>query len=133
MAFIKGNDYLRNHMGGVTGQNGATSPWINQINLSFRQEVPGIFEGNKGEVRFDIFNLGNMLNKDWGQIYDVPFASAGGFTRAIANFRGVDSSGRYVYSLPTTADGHFNAPAFVREDTVAQSRWSVLVTLRYTF
>jgi len=133
MAFIKGNDYLRNHMGGVVGQNGATSPWINQINLSFRQEVPGIFEGNKGEVRFDIFNFGNMLNKRWGQIYDVPFGTAGGFSRAIANFRGVDANGHYVYSLPTTADGHFNAPAFVKEDNVAQSRWSVLVTLRYTF
>ncbi|HEY6941142.1 TonB-dependent receptor [Dokdonella sp.] len=133
-AFIKGNDYLRNHQGGVTGQNGATSPWINQINLSFRQEVPGIFKDHKGELRFDIFNFGNMLNKKWGQIYDVPFASAGGFTRGIANFRGIDpATGQYIYSLPTTSDGHFNAPQFVKEDAVAQSRWSVLVTLRYTF
>jgi hypothetical protein len=132
--FIRNNKYLSNHQGGTVGQNGATSPWINQINLSFRQEVPGLFKDNKGELRFDIFNFGNMLNKRWGQIYDVPFASAGGFTRSIANFRGVDpTTGQYIYSLPTTADGHYNAPQYIKEDSVAQSRWSVLVTLRYTF
>jgi hypothetical protein len=133
MAFIHNNDYLRNHEGGTVGQNGATSPWINQINLSLRQEIPGFFKGNKGEIRFDIFNLGNLLNKDWGQIYDVPFASAGGFTRSIANFRGVNAQGQYVYALPTTSGGDYNPPAFIKEDNVAQSRWSVLVTLRYTF
>jgi len=132
-AFIKNNDYLKNHMGGPVGQNGATSPWINQINLSFRQEIPGIFAGNKGEVRFDILNFGNMLNKDWGQIYDMPFGSTGGFSRALANFRGIDpATGQYIYALPTR-NGNYNPPAYTREDSVAQSRWSILVTLRYTF
>jgi outer membrane receptor for ferrienterochelin and colicin len=132
-AFIKNNDYLKNHQGGYVGQNGATSPWINQINLSFRQEIPGIFAGNKGEIRFDILNFGNMLNKDWGDIYDVPFATAGGFSRSLANFRGVDpATGQYFYALPTR-NGNYNPQAFVKEDANAQSRWSVLVTLRYTF
>jgi outer membrane receptor for ferrienterochelin and colicin len=132
-SFIHNNDYLRNHQGGPAGQNGATSPWINQINLSLRQEIPGFFKGNKGEIRFDIFNLGNLLNKKWGQIYDVPFASAGGFTRSLANFRGVDpATGQYIYALPTSG-GNYAAPAYIKEDNVAQSRWSVLVTLRYTF
>ena len=132
-SFIHNNDYLRNHQGGPAGQNGATSPWINQINLSFRQEIPGFFEGNKGEIRFDILNFGNMLNNDWGQIYDVPFATAGGFSRPLANFRGIDpATGQYIYALPTRG-GNYNPPAFVKEDSVAQSRWSVLVTVRYTF
>jgi len=132
-AFIKNNDYLNNHQGGPAGQNGATSPWINQINLSFRQEIPGFFAGNKGEIRFDILNFGNMLNKDWGQIYDVPFATAGGFGRSLANFRGIDpATGQYIYALPTR-NGNYNPQAFVKEDANAQSRWSVLVTVRYTF
>jgi len=63
----------------------------------------------------------------------VPFASAGGFTRPLANFRGIDpATGQYIYALPTR-NGNYNAPAFVKEDSVAQSRWSVLVTVRYTF
>jgi outer membrane receptor for ferrienterochelin and colicin len=135
-AFIHNNSYLNNHQGGPAGDNGATSPWINQINLSFRQQVPGIFKGNKGEVRFDILNFGNMLNKKWGQIYDAPFPSNtnGGFSRALANFRGIDpATGQYIYALPTNAAGNYSPGALQREDNVAQSRWSVLVSLSYTF
>jgi hypothetical protein len=132
-AFINNNKYLKNHQGGPVGQNGATSPWINQINLSFRQEIPGLFKDNKGEIRFDILNLGNLLNKDWGQIYDAPFATAGGYARSLANFRGIDpATGQYIYQLPTKG-GNYNPQAYSREDSFAQSRWSVLVTLRYTF
>ncbi len=131
--FIHGNEYLRDHQGGVVKRNGATSPWINQIDLSFRQEIPGFMEGHKGELRFDIFNVGNLLNKKWGDIYDVPFASAGGFSRAPANFAGVDpATGQYIYNLPER-NGHYDPQDFVKEDANAQSRWSILVTLRYTF
>ena len=122
-AFIKSNDYLANHQGGVVSRNGSTSPWINQIDLSLRQEIPGLFAGNKGEIRFDIFNFGNLLNKKWGQIYNPNFP----FTRSLANFAGVDpATGKYVYNLTTPT-------AYSRQDDQAQSRWSVLVTLRYTF
>ena len=123
-ALIQGNDYLRNHQGGVVSRNGATSPWINQIDLSLRQEVPGFFE-NKGEIRFDIFNIGNMINKKWGQIYNPNFP----YNRSPANYAGVDPvTGKYVYNL--TSPGSY---AYSKQDDQAQSRWSVLVTLRYTF
>ncbi|MEP6510772.1 MAG: TonB-dependent receptor [Dokdonella sp.] len=125
-ATINGNDYLRNHQGGVVSRNGATSPWINQIDLSVRQEVPGIFPtGAKGEIRFDIFNIGNMLNKNWGQIYNPNFP----YNRSLANYAGVDpATGKYVYNLTAP-----NSYAYSKQDDQAQSRWSVLVTLRYTF
>ena len=124
-ALIQSNDYLQNHQGGTVGQNGATSPWINQINLSLRQEIPGLFKGNKGEIRFDIFNIGNLINKDWGQIYNPNFP----YNRSPANFAGVDpATGKYIYNL--TSPGSY---AYSRQDDQAQSRWSVLVTLRYTF
>lgn len=127
--FIQRDKYLRAHQGQVAGRNAAHSGWVNQINLSFRQEIPGLFAGNKGEIRFDIFNFANLLNKKWGNVYDVDFP----YARALANFAGVDkATGKYVYSLPT-AGGNY-APGAVRlEDQFAQSRWSVLVTLRYTF
>ena len=122
---IQGSDYLRNHQGGVVSRNGATSPWINQIDLSFRQEVPGIFKDNKGEIRFDVFNVGNLINKKWGQIYNPNFP----YGRSLANFAGVDpATGKYVYNL--TSPGNY---AYSKQDDQAQSRWSVLVTLRYTF
>ncbi len=127
--FIKGNKYLREHAGGPAGRNGAHAPWVNRIDLSFRQEIPGLFSGNKGEIKFDIYNILNMLNKKWGDIYDVDFP----YQRTLANFAGVDPvTGKYVYSLPTSG-GNYAPGKMTYENSAAQSVWSVLVTLRYTF
>ncbi|HEY0179338.1 MAG TPA: carboxypeptidase regulatory-like domain-containing protein [Dokdonella sp.] len=127
--FIHNNDYLRKHQGGVTGRNGATAPWVNRIDMSLRQEIPGLFEGNKGEIRFDFYNVLNMLNKKWGDIYDQDFP----YARTLANVVGVDPvTGRYVYALPTR-DGNYAPGAYKYENDHAQSVWSIMVTLRYTF
>ncbi len=127
--FINGNKYLKDHAGSVAQRNGANASWVNQMNLSFRQEIPGIFPGNKGEIKFDIFNFTNMLNKKWGNVYDIDFP----YVRTLANVVGVDqATGKYVYSLPTSG-GNYAPGQLTLEDQHAQSRWSVLVTLRYTF
>lgn len=129
-SFIKSDDYLKNHQGGVAGRNGATAPWVNRIDLSLRQEIPGLFKGNKGEIRFDFYNVLNMLNNKWGDIYDVDFP----YARTLANFAGVDpATGKYVYKLPTDSSGNYAPGALKYENEKAQSVWSVLVTVRYTF
>ena len=43
----------------IAQRNGARAGWINQLDLSFSQEIPGLFKGNKGVVRLDIYNFGN--------------------------------------------------------------------------
>jgi len=70
-----------------------------------------------------------MLNKKWGDVYDIDFP----YARSLAGFAGVDQlTGKYVYTLPTSGGAY--APGSLKfEDQFAQSRWSVLVTLRYTF
>ncbi len=127
--FIASNPYLRSHQGQIAGRNGAISPWVNTLNLSFMQEIPGLFKGNKGSVKFDIYNFLNLLNKKWGDVYDVDFP----YMRTLANFAGVDpATGKYIYSLPTSG-GSYNPGSLKLEDQWAQSRWAVQVTLRYTF
>jgi hypothetical protein len=128
--YIAHNDYLHDHQGGVAGRNGAHAGWVNRLDLSFKQQVPGFFEGNKGELRFDIYNVLNLLNSDWGDIYDVDFP----YARTLTNVAGVDrATGSYVYSLPTDANGNYAPGKLKYENEHAQSAWSVLVTLRYTF
>ena len=127
--YISGNKYLRDHAGEVAGRNEARAGWLNQMNLSFSQEVPGFFGDAKGVIKLDIFNFTNMLNKKWGNIYDIDYP----YDRALAGFAGVDkATGKYVYTLPTSG-GNYAPGAVKLEDQYAQSRWSVLVTLRYTF
>jgi hypothetical protein len=129
-AYMGNNSYLKGREGSVAERNGAHSPWVNELDLAIRQEIPGLFKGNKGELRLDVFNLTNMIHKRWGQVRDVAYP----YNRSLANFAGVDPvSGKYVYALPVDARGNYNPGSFVREDDRAQSRWSLQVTARYTF
>lgn len=65
---------------------------------------------------------------------DAPtFFSNGGYSRNLANFGGVDPvTHKYVYNLPTV-NGNYAPEALSRDDSNAISRWSLQVTLRYTF
>ena len=127
--YIKADSYLSSHQGQVARRNGVNSPWVNEVDLSFRQEIPGLFKGNKGEIRFDVYNFTNLLNKKWGQVQDIGYP----FNRDLAYFAGVDpATGKYVYALPTSG-GNYRPETYTLEDRTAQSRWALYVTLRYTF
>jgi hypothetical protein len=138
--FINSDPYLRKHEGEVVGRNGQRSPWVNQIDLSFRQEIPGFFAGNKGELRFDIFNFGNLLNSKWGVERRAGFP----LTRNLANVSGIDAaSGKYIYDISTAAykdaNGNYAPQSFVINEgqtpgvPVPSQRWSLMITARYTF
>lgn len=127
--FIGSNAYLAGHQGTIANRNGTRAPWVNQLDLSFRQEVPGFGHGQKGELRLDVFNFLNALNKKWGQENRVGFP----YNRTLANYAGVDANGHYIYSLPKDASGNYAPGQLITYDDNAISRWSVLVTLRYSF
>ena len=42
------------------------------------------------------------------------------------------SAGKYIYTLPTTG-GNYAPGQYIIYDDKAVSRWSILVTARYTF
>jgi hypothetical protein len=77
----------------------------------------------------------NLLNKDWGHQEYVGFP----YGRTLANFQGVDADGKPIYSLPTDRDGNYQPGGTIVYDagrdikTNVVSRWSAMVTLRYTF
>jgi outer membrane receptor protein involved in Fe transport len=134
-AYVEGNDYLRSHKGRVADRNGDTSPWVNNFDMRISQELPGFFKGNKAQIWLDILNVGNMINKKWGQIEEVDFGN--GRTLGVVEYGGVcgaavtavctaGSAGKYVYRW-NGAD----KPAL--QDQNGQSRWALQVGLRYEF
>ncbi|MDC8011985.1 TonB-dependent receptor [Tahibacter soli] len=126
--YIQSNEFLNSHRGQVISRNSARSKWVNQVDLRFSQEVPGFFEGNKGELWVDILNFTNLLNKKWGHIEEAPFNSNGGQRLGVAQFAGVDpTTGKYIYRYPQAAQ------SFVTKDNIGESRWAVQVGVRYTF
>ncbi|HET8897174.1 MAG TPA: Oar protein, partial [Rhodanobacteraceae bacterium] len=131
---INSDDYLKDHKGQVAKRNGARAPWVSQLDLSFRQEIPGIFQGNKGEIRLDFYNFTNLLNKNWGVEYRAGFP----LVRQLADSAGVDpDTGKYIYDISGSKyqhDGKYSpAKMDPNESNNPSQRWSVLMTLRYTF
>lgn len=125
--FLTAHPGLARFAGGTVERNSARSPWVNNVDMRFSQEIPGLFKGHKGLFVLDLLNVGNLIDSDWGQIDQVPFP----FGRGVVNFGGIDSTtGKFVY--------RFDKPGEITRLTNAQgstqsSRWQLQATLRYTF
>ena len=61
--------------GGFVSRNSINADWSTRVDLRLDQEFPLYIDNLKGMVFFKIYNLGNLLNDDWGRQYDAPFAS----------------------------------------------------------
>ena len=132
--FISGDAYLSTHRGQIAGRNATHSPWVNMMNVTVQQEIPGIFKDNKGIIRLDIYNFLNMLNHKWGWTRNVGSYD----TRTLAGYSGVNAQGQYVYYLPTDRSGNYQPQLLSVYDagsnpTRVVSRWSAMLTLKYTF
>jgi len=72
-AFITDDDYLSERRGGYAERNGSRTPFesIFDVRLlhDFYLDVNG--KTNTLQLSLDIFNFGNLLNKDWGRRYFV--------------------------------------------------------------
>lgn len=114
-------------------RNASRAGWVNQLDMSFSQEIPGFMKGHKGEIRLDMFNVLNMIDKNWGIEHRADFP----LTRRLANMSGVTADGKYIYDISGTdynQSGTYSPKALaVNESLNPSQRWSVLLTLRYTF
>ena len=141
--YIQNDSYLKDHQGQVAKRNGARAGWLNQIDLSFSQEIPGIFKNNKGVIRLDVYNFTNLLDKKWGIEKRQPFSSNG---RYLADFYGVDTAtGKYIYNIDCGGaasctnyiqNGSYNpkaVPTYINNNDDLAQRWSVQLTLKYMF
>ena len=109
-AFINQDPYLSKHRGQYAQRNAVFLPFVQRADLSIIQDVFKSLSGHRhsGQVRLDITNVGNLLNKNWGlgqrlvnnQILTTPTVDANG---ALA-YRMQLSSGALITSpFQTTA------------------------------
>lgn len=68
--YVEQDKYLSAHKGEYAERNGAKLPWRNQVDFKFLQDVFTNVAGKRNTIQFslDIFNLGNLLNKNWGLV-----------------------------------------------------------------
>jgi len=67
-AFINQDEYLSANRGKVAERNGVVLPMITRLDLGISQEFYTELFGKRNalEVRLDVLNFTNLLNKDWG-------------------------------------------------------------------
>jgi len=125
--WLAANPDLAKYAGGVAPANKFRSGWINTFDIRITQQLPGFMKGHKSEIWLDIQNVGNMLNKDWGNIYDYGFYA----NARVATLQGI-YDGKYVYNFRNA-----DSPAVANQDAdgfdAGVSQWSLQLGFRYQF
>ncbi|TDG36781.1 TonB-dependent receptor [Pedobacter changchengzhani] len=73
-SYINGDKYLSTRRGDFTERNGARTPWNAQADFRFSQDIQ-VSKGKNPHVltfTYDIINLTNLVNKNWGVQYFSP-------------------------------------------------------------
>ncbi|MCW1427698.1 TonB-dependent receptor [Novosphingobium sp. JCM 18896] len=137
---------LGKYRGTIAPRNAFRSNWVTKVDLHFAQELPtGI-----GKARFTLFadieNFTNLLNKNWGQIREYPFAytispvqvqclttpvATGTAPGAAVASTSSAPCAQYRYTANQTSNGQFTAPT----DTIyaRQSLYTIRVGARISF
>jgi len=127
-ALIQGDDYLRAHRGQYAQRNAFFFPLVKRADLSIQQDIFTDFarRRNSLQLRADIYNVGNLLNKHWG----IGQRIVGGNGQILTN-PGVDGFGRATYRLKVVNSelmNHTLEPTAGRTDV-----YEIQLGLRYTF
>lgn len=109
--------------GGYTDKYSDNMPWVTTMDLAITQEVPGLLPDHRGLVYFTVDNFANLLNDDWGKVYDIQYP------QQILFDYDVNDAGQYVYDEPF---GGLNTKNYTLFQS-AESTWRVKLGLKYNF
>ncbi|MCX2794930.1 TonB-dependent receptor [Microbulbifer thermotolerans] len=109
--------------GGFVDKYSDNMPWVTTMDLAITQEVPGLLPEHRGVVYLTIDNFANLLNDDWGKVYDIQYP------QQILFDYDVNEDGQYVYYEPF---GGLNTKNYTRFQA-EESTWRVKLGLKYNF
>ena len=66
-ALINATPCLKNSRGKILQRNSCRLPFSNNVDLTIAQNIPIASMAQRVTLQLDIFNFGNLLNKNWGQ------------------------------------------------------------------
>lgn len=115
-AWLDQNPSVKSHAGHIMPRNSERSYYQHRYDLKFTQEIP-FSRLIKAELFFDILNLANLLNDEWGQVYAASFP----YGLAVANASYDPAANQYVYRF-TGARTQTLQPSLSRWQMAAGSR-----------
>ena len=73
--FVDQDKYLSQHKGAYAERNGAQLPWRSEVDVKILQDIFTNVGGKRNSLQLslDIFNLGNLLNNNWGRVQQLTF------------------------------------------------------------
>jgi hypothetical protein len=126
-AVVDANKVLGDAKGGVAGRNSAFSDTVHSFDVRLSQELDGFSPKHKSTFILDIFNVGNLLNRDWGRTNEALFQSGGGNRRGFVNFAGIDpATGKYIYAVSSMEE-------MAIKQNALESQWALQATWKYEF
>jgi hypothetical protein len=141
--FINQDKYLKAHRGEVAERNGVVLPYYKHLDLNITQDFFLKTGPNRHTLRlsFDIINLGNFLNKNWGigKTFSTPFntsQNAASFLKyeGLVSTPGDPDLGKPRFSFPYQDAA--NKVPFTnswQDNTSTFSRWQGQIGIRYLF
>lgn len=125
-AFIEGDKYLKDHRGQYAERNALRTPWNHELDMKLMHEfkISKTDKSKSLQLSFDVFNVLNLLNNDWGHITFV--TNVNNYTVNLLTFAvdptntnpanpngipiGKPSSGylpAFTFNKPTGLNGHY--------------------------
>lgn len=139
------NDFLHRsglirYAGQIAPRNYGNNPDVNTVDMRLSQEfsVPGHTNLGKVQLYMDIENLGNLINKNWGQLeqYDfsrlVPVINVSCNGAAVGTPASCAAPGA-VYTYTGTGTGNAFVDPVKPFKVTAQSLWQMKLGVRYKF
>ena len=149
--YIEQDSYLKTRRGEYAERNGAVRPWQNRLDFRLLQDIfTNVGESkNSLQVSLDIFNIGNLLNSNWGTFQQVN-------RTGLLAFQGYTAQGQPAFTYPYLTNQSIITPGVAatpttpaipavlapgvpltetfRKDTGGlTSRWQAQIGLRYIF
>jgi hypothetical protein len=87
MAWVDKN----NLKAGMQKRNGQHAKWSTRFDLRIDQELPTFVGKSRARLYFKVYNLGNLLNDEWGHVNDAEFFSVQAVDLT------VNDAGQYVF------------------------------------
>ncbi len=129
MAFVHNDSYLSKHQGEYAEAYSVYSPWVHRLDFSYKHDFKVNVAGstNTLQLSFDIKNLLNLFNSNWGVSKYMNSALGSG---RILKYEGVDADGYATFS--TAAAYGADTQTFVPYHAIGQC-WYASIGIKYMF
>lgn len=114
---------LDKYAGGIAPRNAFYSDWWTKVDFRVEQELPAFHETHRLKAFVVVNNLTNLINDDWGVMYQAGFPQA----TQVVDMELIGESGNYQYQF-----NEYFAPAGQSREA-DPSLWEVRIGVKYDF